>query len=212
MRIEKKTSKRTVFLFSALFCFIATSCDMIPRDDVSPIKLSGIVWKYVKDNKSVLKTRDGRVLVGPGGITLWGNYPYLVGTVNTNGVVEKFVIDLRDYSVSNSHENYVYVSVTPAMTDTTKFKSNHLINVVRTEDGEVKLLPSNLIGSGIDWGDFVTFGDLRGQWAKEGKLAELRANLEPKPEEEPKSEEESKQEDEPEQEPKQKEDGGIKQE
>ena len=200
----KSSKKRILFLFVALLCFITTSCDYaITRDDTSPIKLPGIVWKYIKDNDSVIKTQDGRVLVGPGGIRLWGNYPYLVGTVNTNRVVEEFAIDLRDYSVTNSYKKYVYVIFTPEMIDTTNFKSNYLINVVRMEDGSVKLIPHSLIGPGIDRGDFITFGDLRGQWEKKGKLAELRANLEPKPEEELKSEEESKPEKEPKQEIKQ---------
>ena len=188
---------------------------MITRDDTSPIKLPGIVWKYIKDNDSVLKTQDGRVLVGPGGITLWGNYPYLVGTVNTNRtnrVVEEFVIDLRDYSVSDSYENYVYVTVDPATTDITKFKSYQIGKAEYTEDGLFKLMPRRLIGHGINRGEFVTFGDLRGQWEKKGKLAELRANLEPKPEEKPQTEGEPKPEDEPKQEPKQEEYGNTNQE
>ena len=164
-------------------------------DNMESIDLDYIVWKITKYNDSVLKTRDGRVLIGPGSISLWGNYPYIAGYVNSNGNKKDFVIDVRDYNISNSIDDYLYTSVyaegfNPKSVDTNR------VNIVYTTKGTVKLIPYRIKGPGIDVWDFVTFGSLRGQWEIKGKLDELKENMRdkslsiPKEEtkEEPKSE------------------------
>lgn len=133
---KKKVGYGCMTAVILFFCYLLYCCY-----DAVTINLNGITWKMMQHNESVLKTSKGGVLVGPGVISLWGKYPYIVGRISANGVVGKFIIDMRDQSVSFS-SSYNYSDFT-----------------------------------GIKFNEPVMFGNLKGQWAEEGKLAELQAKL-----------------------------------
>jgi len=152
MKNKLPAKKYKIFiLFIFFFCFLTISCSFTKTINLN----NEIVWVETIEGDGFLKTRDGQVLVGNGFIALWGKHPYLTGTIITNGVLEGFIIDLRNYNVERfiiNFQNYNVVNNSPY----DLFKP-----------------------TGINSDEFQTFGTFKGQWAKEGKLEELRKNLAP---------------------------------
>ena len=146
-KLTKKVGYGCVLPIVALCCWVAFCIYNGPRINLG----NGITWKRVKYDDTVLKAPKGRVLVGPGGIDLWGKFPYIVGEVWANGVGKKFVIDVRNYSVTfdSSYDIFDFTGIAP-----------------------FREIRPNLFTS-----NFIRFGDLKGQWAKKEKLNELQVNL-----------------------------------
>lgn len=55
-------------------------------------------WENCGNNKSVLRDINGKILIGPAGISIWVEYPYLYGKYNLDkaGSYKNFIIDLRE--------------------------------------------------------------------------------------------------------------------
>ena len=109
------------------------------------IVLWDIKWQeHCPDGTSTLFLRNKK-MIGPYSISLWGEYPYIVGTCVLQGPLTLyFVIDIKTWNLEY-HKDFCSICQ--------KYKVN------------------------FDFQDFVTFEDLRGQWAKPGKLDKLRKNL-----------------------------------
>ena len=164
-KLVKKVGCGCVLPLIALCCFV-----MFMIYDSKTINLgNGVTWKIVKYNDSVLKTSDGRVLLGPGYIHLWGKYPYVVGNILRNDVMIDFMIDVRDYNVTfdSSYGAFDFTGIKPTreITPTLDFGGYDLTGQPKPEVRHT--YTSNFIG----------FYDLKGQWAQKGKLAELQAEL-----------------------------------
>lgn len=59
------------------------------------IKLQHLTWRRVDENRTALLDSKNDVLVGPGMIELWGQYPYLYGDLIQNDQYSNFLIDVR---------------------------------------------------------------------------------------------------------------------
>ena len=80
--------KYFVYLFVAFFLF---SC----KGENASINLAQLKWIHRKANESVILSSENKLLVGPGNIQVWGEYPYLYGDILQEGKNSCFKIDLR---------------------------------------------------------------------------------------------------------------------
>lgn len=80
--------KYFVYLFVAFSLF---SC----KGENAPINLAQLKWIHRKANESVILSSENKLLVGPGNIQVWGEYPYLYGDILQEGKYSCFMIDLR---------------------------------------------------------------------------------------------------------------------
>ena len=137
---KKKLFFIALVLFLLLFCFV-----YFVIKNKNKILLETVTWKYVGNNQSVILDRDGRLMLGPANLTIWGKYPYIVGDCFSADRKSKyFIIDMVTNNI------YLYNNFQ-------QLKKLHAIE--------------------FNLNEFVTFQDLRGQWAKSEKLKKLLANL-----------------------------------
>lgn len=59
------------------------------------IPLGSLRWVEQDQNRSVLLNSQDKVILGPGNIQLWGEYPYVYGDIRQNDHYSRFCIDLR---------------------------------------------------------------------------------------------------------------------
>lgn len=64
-------------------------------------RFGNVYFRNIGSNVQVITDVKGRVLVGPGCMTISGRYPYLVGDVVANRKCSSFCVDVRDGSVRN---------------------------------------------------------------------------------------------------------------
>lgn len=62
-------------------------------------RFGNVYFRNIDCNVQVITDARGRVLVGPGCMTISGRYPYLVGDVVANRKCSSFYVDVRDGSV-----------------------------------------------------------------------------------------------------------------
>ena len=62
------------------------------------IDLGILKWENYGNNESVLKDMKGKILIGPAGISIWIEYPYVYGKylLDNDGNYKNFIIDLRE--------------------------------------------------------------------------------------------------------------------
>lgn len=73
----------------------------------SKIDFGKIFWRQIAGNSSEILASNGKTLVGPGSITLWGKPPYAYGDiVLIDNSISYFIIDLRDCKVTYYKDFY----------------------------------------------------------------------------------------------------------
>ncbi len=65
--------------------------------DIGPLK-----WVLEGGNQSVILNSEGRILLGPGMIELWGEYPYIYGDVEQDNKYSCFLYDLRTKTLTRA--------------------------------------------------------------------------------------------------------------
>lgn len=118
-----------VFLLS-LISILLCSCNKV--------HISDLTWERIGHNDTVIRNKDGNIIVGPGNIELWREKNFIVGMVSVDGYVESFIVDIDSGVVK---------------------KGNKLSELLKNTSINVDIVD-----------DFVSYGDLIGQWKKHGKL------------------------------------------
>ncbi len=118
-----------VFLLS-LISILLCSCNKV--------RISDFTWERIGHNDTVIRNKDGNIIVGPGNIELWREKNFIVGMVSVDGYVESFIVDIDSGVVK---------------------KGNKLSELLKNTSINVDIVD-----------DFVSYGDLIGQWKKHGKL------------------------------------------
>ena len=117
-----------VFLLS-LISILLCSCNKV--------RISDFTWERIGHNDTVIRNKDGNIIVGPGNIELWREKNFIVGMVSVDGYVESFIVDIDSGVVK---------------------KGNKLSELLKNTSINVDIVD-----------DFVSYGDLIGQWKKHGK-------------------------------------------
>ena len=118
-----------VFLLS-LISILLCSCNKV--------YISDLTWERIWHNDTVIRNKDGKIILGPGSIELWREKNFIVGMVSVDGYVESFVVDIDSGVVK---------------------KGNKLSELLKNTSINVDIVD-----------DFVSYGDLIGQWKTHGKL------------------------------------------
>ena len=118
-----------VFLLS-LISILLCSCNKV--------RISDFTWERIGHNDTVIRNKDGNIIVGPGNIELWREKNFIVGMVSVDGYVESFIVGIDSGVVK---------------------KGNKLSELLKNTSINVDIVD-----------DFVSYGDLIGQWKKHGKL------------------------------------------
>ena len=93
--------KRGLFCFYALFIISIVSTISFSCINSSKIDFGKICWRKTAGFNNEILDSNGKTLVGPGYITLWGKYPHAYGDiVLIDKSISYFIIDLRDYKVT----------------------------------------------------------------------------------------------------------------
>ena len=93
--------KRGLFWFYALFIISIVSTICFSCINSSNIDFGKICWRETAGVNNEILDSNGKTLVGPGYITLWGKSPYAYGDiVLIDKSISYFIIDLRDYKVT----------------------------------------------------------------------------------------------------------------
>ena len=122
------------FLLSLISIFLC-SCN-------NKVRISDFTWERIGHNETVIRNKDGKIIVGPANIELWREKNFIVGLASVNGYVESFIIDIDNGTVK---------------------KGNNLSELLRNTPINIDIVD-----------DFVSYGDLIGQWKKHGKLEMLQ--------------------------------------
>lgn len=112
------------------------------------INLGILKWENCGNNESVLKDIKGKILIGPAGISIWVEYPYVYGKylLDNDGNYKNFIIDLREKNL-------------------------------KAEMIEKSYFLYELKNRGLEYHNMVSYWSLTGQWGDKILLEEFKKQI-----------------------------------